>query len=228
MFSSSFRKLSETKKRTEKAASRDVVVLSPEDAATSRAYDAACVAFSVAPNEKVRDGLLSASGVCDVSGACLGDDARARGGGGVARAPKVTHLRMRACDIGPDGFRGIFAELPGDPEPPGSASSGSASPSSPSLTTLDLSTNPRGLGTVGSRAFCEWLSRFANGSPSSALAVLHLRGCDVRDSEGAAVIAALGSNAASLTRLNLSQNALGAKSAARRWRGSSETFAAVR
>ena len=206
LFSSSFRKLSETKKRTEKAASRDVVVLSPEDAATSRAYDAACVAFSVAPNEKARDGLLSASGVCDVSGACLGDDAARAAARGVARAPKVTHLSMRACDIGPDGFRGIFAELPGDPEP----SLESASPSSPSLTALDFSTNPRGLGTVGSRAFCEWLSR----SSKNALAVLHLRGCDVRDSEGAAVIAALGANAASLTRLNLSQNALGSKSAA--------------
>ena len=197
LFSSSFRKLSET-------SLLDVVVLSPEDAATSRAYDAACVAFSVTPNEKTRDGLLSKSGVCDVSGACLGDDAARAAARGVGSAPKVTHLRMRACDIGPDGFRGIFAELPGSEPLKGTSSS-------PSLTALDFSMNPRGLGTVGSRAFCEWLSRFAN---VNALAVLHLRGCDVRDSEGAAVIAALGANAASLTRLNLAENALGAKSAA--------------
>ena len=91
LFSSSFRKLSETKKRTEKAASRDVVVLSPEDAATSRAYDAACVAFSVAPNEKARDGLLSASGVCDVSGACkLRDEATQR-----ARRRGASRARQR-------------------------------------------------------------------------------------------------------------------------------------
>jgi hypothetical protein len=211
LFSSSFaRKLSSETSRKD-----GLVVLSPEDAATSRAYDAACVAFRVAPNEKTRDGLLSESGVCDVSGACLGDDAARAAARGVGSAPKVTHLRMRACDIGPDGFRGIFAELPGSECV---CVGETLRKSSPTLTALDFSMNPRGLGTVGSRALCEWLSggfgKNVNANGTNALAVLDLRGCDVRDSEGAAVIAALGANASSLTRLNLAENALGAKSAA--------------
>jgi Ran GTPase-activating protein (RanGAP) involved in mRNA processing and transport len=185
------------------------VTLSPEDAATSRAYDAACASLGVTPNTKAREGLLSASGVCDVSGACLGDDAACAVARAVARAPKVVHLSMRACDIGPDGFRRIFARAnASSAEPPSLSSSASSA-----LSSVDFSNNPRGLGSVGCRAFCRWLENAgAHVVRPAGLAVVELRGCDVRDADGAVLLAAL-AEAPALTKMNLAENALGAKSA---------------
>ena len=173
---------------------------SPQENATIKAYKNACVSLKVTPNTVAKNGLISQSGVCDVSGAALGDDACCAISMAVPHSPKCTSLVLSKNAISSEGLRRIcvfgLGKLRYDSE----------------LAVIDFSKNIEiGSGRVGCQAFTDWLESSAN--VPTGLHTVNLSGCGISDPDGAAIIHALGL-IPGLKTLNLSGNKLGKQSSA--------------
>ena len=171
------------------------------DTATLRGYKKACESLGVTPNTVAIHGLLSQSGIVDVSGASLGDASCVAIAMTLRHAPNATQLDLDDNDITSGGLLRITEDGLATLSPSGGCALGS----------IAFSKNSQiGNSRIGPLALADW---FSSANVPASLHTVRLSRCGIYDSEGAVLVNAL-SKVTGLTVLDLSGNKLGNRAAA--------------